>query len=61
MAYLVIGRLSLDEKGRLLLAAWPSEKRWEENKPIPYSFEVLLETDFLDFSVSKTNPNQYRR
>lgn len=43
MAYLVIGRIMLDQDGRLLLVTWPSEKRWEENEPIPQTYEVLME------------------
>ena len=43
MAYLVIGRIMLDQQGRLLLVIWPSEKRWVENEPIPQSYEVLME------------------
>lgn len=43
MAYHVIGRLFLDNEGRFILATWPSEKRWKENEPIPFSREVLME------------------
>lgn len=43
MAYHVIGKLFLDRDGRLILATWPTEKRWKENEPIPVSYEVLME------------------
>lgn len=51
MAYHVIGRLMLDQEGHLLLVTWPSEKRWEENEPIPHYYEVLMEgVKDLEFS-----------
>jgi hypothetical protein len=51
MAYLVIGRISLDAEGNLLLVTWPPEKRWKENEPISSSYEVLMEgVSKLEFS-----------
>ncbi|NGX42101.1 MAG: hypothetical protein K940chlam7_00378 [Chlamydiae bacterium] len=50
MAYHVIGRLYLDDKGNFTLAKWPTEKRWKENEPVPISKEILLENvETLDF------------
>ena len=45
----VIGRLFVDSKGRLILAYWPSPKRWIEGKTPDMKQEVLL-TDVEDVS-----------
>jgi hypothetical protein len=43
LSYHVIGRLYLDKKGNLTLAAWPPKKRWKENDLPPMCKEILLE------------------
>lgn len=39
----VLARLFVDPRGRLILAYWPSPKRWEEQTPPRMKQEVLLE------------------
>jgi Pseudopilin GspJ./Protein of unknown function (DUF1494). len=43
MANHVLGRLYLDKDNNLMLAYWPSPKRWEGNTPPPIKKEVLME------------------
>lgn len=46
----VIGRLYIDEKSRLILATWPTPKRWKGTEPIPMKKEILMENvDSLEF------------
>ncbi len=46
----VIGRLYLDEKGRFILASWPTPKRWKEGETVPMKKEILMENvDSLEF------------
>lgn len=46
----VIGRLFVDPSGRLILAYWPSPKRWDGNPSPPMKKEILLEgVDSLGF------------
>lgn len=49
-AYLVTGRLYVDDMGRLILARWPAPKFWEDVALPPMKFEVLMEgVDDLSF------------
>ncbi len=47
----VVGRLFLDNERRLVLATWPSFKRWKEGSLPPIKKEILLDNvDSLSFS-----------
>jgi hypothetical protein len=65
ISYYVTGRLFLDEKGRFILATWPTPKRWKEGVPIEMKKEILMENvDSLEFRFfvppEKGKTNKYK-
>lgn len=64
ISYYVVGRLFLDNKGRFILASWPTPKRWKEGEAVQMKKEILMENvDSLEFKFfvppekGKVDPN----